>query len=139
MASRIGVLEAGRLVQIGTPRDIYEDPASVYVATRLGQPGINLLPRALFGDMAAPAQAATIGVRTEHVGLRRANGSAGGARGRIGWIEHLGDQNHLHLQLGEAAIVTLADPDSGLSVGDEVAIDLKAPLFFDAKGQRIRS
>ena len=55
LASRIGVINQGRLVQIGTPREIYEDPADIYVATRLGSPGINLLPRALFPDLAAPA------------------------------------------------------------------------------------
>ena len=38
MADRIGVIEKGRLVQIGTPREIYEDPLNIYVATRLGQP-----------------------------------------------------------------------------------------------------
>ena len=36
LATRIGVLERGRLVQVGTPREIYEDPVSMYVATRLG-------------------------------------------------------------------------------------------------------
>src|SRR5713226_9979142 len=36
MASRIGILEQGRLVQIGTPQEIYEDPVNIHVATRLG-------------------------------------------------------------------------------------------------------
>ena len=44
MASRIGVIEAGRLLQIGTPREIYENPINAHVAARLGQPAINLLP-----------------------------------------------------------------------------------------------
>jgi dihydroxyacetone kinase phosphoprotein-dependent L subunit len=47
MATRIGVLEQGRLVQVGTPQDVYEDPASTYVAARLGSPRINLIARAL--------------------------------------------------------------------------------------------
>jgi multiple sugar transport system ATP-binding protein len=38
MASRIGVIEKGRLAQVGSPRAIYRDPVNVYVATRLGQP-----------------------------------------------------------------------------------------------------
>ena len=141
MASRIGVMDAGRLVQIGTPREIYENPASTYVATRLGQPAINLLPRALLGDLAMPQQTATIGARTEHVRLTKANGVArGGAfgvSGSIKWVEHLGDQNHLHVTLGSAEIVTLADPDSGLDVGDLVSIELARPLFFGADGTRI--
>src|SRR5258707_1523424 len=44
MASRIGVIEQGVLIQLGSPRDIYANPQSVYVATRLGQPAINLIP-----------------------------------------------------------------------------------------------
>ena len=37
--TRIGVMDRGRLVQVGTPREIYENPLDVYVATRLGSPG----------------------------------------------------------------------------------------------------
>jgi multiple sugar transport system ATP-binding protein len=138
MASRIGVMEAGRLVQIGTPREIYENPVSTYVATRLGQPAINLLPRELLGEMPMPPGAATVGARTEHVRLAKANGAArASVTGWIKWVEHLGDQNHLHVTLGDADIVTLADPDSGLDVGDRVSIELAKPLFFAADGTRI--
>jgi multiple sugar transport system ATP-binding protein len=139
MASRIGVMDAGRLVQIGRPREIYENPVSTYVATRLGQPAINLLPRALLGEMPMPPGTATIGARTEHVRLRKANGarSARAVSGLIKWVEHLGDQNHLHVTLGDTDIVTLADPDSGLDVGDIVAIEFARPLYFGADGRRI--
>jgi len=137
MASRIGVMDAGRLVQIGTPREIYENPANAYVATRLGQPAINLLPRALLGEMTMPPETDTIGARTEHVRLTKANGGSRGVSGSIRGIEHLGDQNHLHVSLGDADIVTLADPDSGLEVGDLVTIELAKPLFFGADGMRI--
>ena len=44
MANRIGVINDGKLLQIGTPREMFEDPNSTYVAQRLGQPQINLLP-----------------------------------------------------------------------------------------------
>jgi multiple sugar transport system ATP-binding protein len=137
MASRIGVMDAGRLVQIGSPRDIYENPVSTYVATRLGQPAINLLPRALLGEMALPPGAATIGARTEHVRLAKSAGASGAVMGSIKWVEHLGDQNHLHVTLGNTDIVTLADPDSGLDVGDTVSIELSRPLYFGADGTRI--
>ncbi len=137
MASRIGVMEAGKLVQIGTPREIYENPVSTYVATRLGQPAINLLPREILGDMAVPPGAATVGARTEHVRLTKATTAHGAMLGAISWVEHLGDQNHLHVRLGGADIVTLADPDSGLDVGDQVHIELAKPLYFAADGTRI--
>jgi multiple sugar transport system ATP-binding protein len=139
MASRIGVMEAGRLVQVGTPREIYSDPATTYVATRLGLPGVNLLPRGIFPDLPAPSSAVTIGARTEHLRLAKANGHAHGLTGSLSWIEHLGDQNHLHIRLGDSEIVTLADPDTDLEVGDRVAIELARPLFFDAEGVRVRA
>jgi multiple sugar transport system ATP-binding protein len=138
LASRIGVINQGRLVQIGTPRMIYEDPADIYVATRLGSPGINLLPRALFPALEAPATAATIGVRTEHLAIAIAKAKNGAVTGKVNWIERLGDQNHLHIDVNQQQIVSLVDPDEGLGVGDEVAVSLRKPLFFAADGQRVR-
>ena len=44
MASQIGVIKDGELLQLGTPREIYENPNSRYVASRLGTPQINFLP-----------------------------------------------------------------------------------------------
>jgi multiple sugar transport system ATP-binding protein len=137
MASHIGVLDQGRLVQLGTPREIYQDPCNVHVATRLGSPPVNLVPRQLFPEMLAPGPAVTIGVRTEHVRIRK--GKNGRTGGRVRWIEHLGDQSHLHVRVGESAdVVTLVDPDADLAVGDEVSIEMLAPLFFDARGERVR-
>lgn len=136
LASRIGVIERGRLAQIGAPRAIYEDPASIYVATRLGSPSINLVPRSLFPDAPAPSEAETIGARTEHLAIGRAKN--GGAAGKVNWIERLGDQNHLHIDIAGQKIVSLVDPDEGLGVGDMVSVDLLRPLFFSADGQRVR-
>jgi multiple sugar transport system ATP-binding protein len=135
MANRIGVLDHGRLVQIGSPREIYELPRNVYVATRLGMPSINLLPPSAFPAHPAPAGTRTIGARTEHVGIARANG---GAHARVEWIEHLGDQNHLHVAVGEHRLVTLVDPAIDLAVGDAVDIALHKPLYFGADGERIQ-
>jgi len=140
LATRIGVLDRGKLVQLGSPREIYEQPANTYVATRLGSPGINLVSRTLLPHLPAPAAAATVGARTEHVRVRKA--ANGSALGRVRWIEHLGDANHLHLRVGNATagetdFVTLTDPATPLAVGDPVDIDFVAPLFFDARGERV--
>ena len=67
MATQVGVLDQGRLVQVGTPRDIYENPVSTYVASRLGLPRINLLPADMFAN--PPARATQIGLRPEHIAL----------------------------------------------------------------------
>ena len=137
MGTTIGVIDRGRLVQLGTPRQIYEDPVNTHVAARLGSPAVNLVPRSLFPHVPAPEKTATIGVRTEHVRIRKS--SDGPAMGRVTWIEHLGDQSHLHVAVADTDVVTLGDPDTGLAVGDAVELEMVAPLFFDARGERVRA
>jgi multiple sugar transport system ATP-binding protein len=132
MASRIGVIEGGALLQIGTPRQIYENPINAHVAARLGQPAINLLPAKIFPG--APPAAATIGARTEHLTIARGGGDVSATVTRI---EHLGDQSHLHLDLRGQGVVTLSDPEARLDAGDVVSLRLNNPLFFDAAGRRI--
>jgi len=135
MASRIGVVADGRLVQVGTPREVYERPCNVYVAGQLGTPAINLIPVGLLPALAAPAGTQTIGARTEQLRIRAANGST--PRGELKWVEHLGDQNHLHLEINGHPLVTLADPHSRWKAGDAVSVELAEPLYFDAAGMRI--
>jgi len=133
MASRIGVIEAGRLIQIGTPREIYENPINAYVAARLGQPTINLLPAALFAGT-PPRGAKTVGARTEHLTIAQ---GGGGVPATVTRIEHLGDQSHLHLDVGGQPVVTLSDPEANLGAGDVVSLSLNNALYFDADGGRI--
>ncbi|MDR6953926.1 multiple sugar transport system ATP-binding protein [Ancylobacter sp. 3268] len=141
MADRIGILAEGRLVQIGTPREIYTNPANLHVAARLGQPHINLMPADLLPGGAVPAGTRTIGARTEHLEISRARqGSAGlgpDGNAEVDWIEHLGDQNHLHIKVGGHKLVTLADPDLPVEAGDRISVRLKQPLYFGGDGQRL--
>lgn len=135
MADRIGILADGVLVQLGRPREIYENPANLHVAARLGQPHINLLPSDLLPGAQVPAGTETIGARTEHLEIKLANGHDGNAK--IDWVEHLGDQNHIHLLCGDRKLVSLADPMEPFKSGANVQLSLKNPLFFDASGERI--
>ncbi len=134
MAARIGVIRDGRLVQLGTPREIYESPCDLYVATRLGSPRINILPAELIPE-ATPRGAATIGVRTEHLKVTKPTGAD--LVGRVRRVEHLGDQNHVHIEYRGQALVTLADPHRPLSAGEDVGLSLVNPLYFDSAGRRI--
>ena len=102
------------------------------IAARLGQPAINLLPAALFAG--APAGARTVGARTEHLTIARGGGDV---QATVKRIEHLGDQSHLHLDLGGQPVVTLSDPEARLGAGDIVSLRLNKPLFFDADGGRV--
>ena len=73
MADRIGVMHEGALIQLGTPREIYERPNSAYVASRLGTPAINLIPAELLGSDKVPPQVRTVGLRTEHIRISSAD------------------------------------------------------------------
>ncbi|MGB0683205.1 MAG: ABC transporter ATP-binding protein [Magnetovibrionaceae bacterium] len=129
MATDVGVLDEGRLVQFGTPREIYENPVSLYVAGRLGLPRINVLPADIFAG--APTGAASIGLRPEHIQQGE------GKPAEVLRIEHLGDQSRLHLRIEGHDIVTLTDVHTDLEPGDRIAIQPRNALYFDASGARI--
>ncbi|HEY6135200.1 MAG TPA: ABC transporter ATP-binding protein [Rubrivivax sp.] len=138
LANRIGVLERGMLVQVGTPQQIYRDPVSSYVAARLGTPRINLLPRAAVGQLDAPPAAATVGVRPDATRVAQANGhDSGHVKAVVRRVEHLGDQKHVYMALPGTELVTTCHDVSGLEPGTAVSVEFTAPLFFDAAGQRI--
>jgi multiple sugar transport system ATP-binding protein len=129
MATHVGVLDQGKLVQFGSPREIYEDPVSIYAASRLGSPKINILPAETFPG--APNRATSIGLRPEHIGLGE------GTEVDVIRVEHLGDQTRLHLNIGGLPLITLTDAHTGLSKGDSIAVSPQDPLYFDANGVRI--
>ena len=137
MASRIGVIREGELLQLGTPREIYERPSDRYVASRLGTPQINFLPAALIPEMPTPSGTEAIGIRTEHLQIKARNG--GGIVGRVHRVEHLGDQNHVYLEYRGQTLITLADPHQPLAAGQDVELRLVDPLYFDSAGRRIAS
>ena len=120
MADRIGILADGVLVQIGTPRDDLH---------RAGQSACRR-PARPAGDQPAAGRACcpmpprrrapkTIGARTEHLTIEKsANGHADGT---VDWVEHLGDQNHLHVTVKDRKLITLTDPDTpARTKGDQV-------------------
>jgi ABC-type sugar transport systems, ATPase components len=129
MATHVGVLDKGRLVQFGPPREIYEQPVSIYAASRLGQPRINVLPAEVFGG--APEGAQTIGLRPEQI--RQGDGE----ESRVERVERLGDQTRLHLRFKSHDIVTVTDAHTELKPGDRVKIRPEKPFYFDASGARL--
>lgn len=129
MATHIGVLDEGRLVQFGEPREIYENPVSIYAASRLGQPRINILPAEIFGH--APANAASIGLRPEQIFQGE------GEESTVKRVEHLGDQTRLHLSFKGNDLISVTDAHTDLKPNDIVLIRPEQPFFFDANGARI--
>ncbi|MDZ5697885.1 ABC transporter ATP-binding protein [Chelativorans sp. M5D2P16] len=129
MATHVGVLDHGRLAQFGSPRDVYENPVSVYAASRLGQPRINLLPADIFAG--APTGARTIGLRPEHI----VQGE--GEESSVVRVERLGDQTRLHLAFKQHDLVTVTDPHTSLKPGDVVKVRPQDAYYFDADGARV--
>ena len=129
MATEVGVLDHGKLVQFGSPREIYENPVSIYVASRLGQPRINILPADVFAG--APAGAESIGLRPEQIAQGKGEDS------RVERVEHLGDQTRLHLKFKGHDLVTVTNAHTGLASGDTLKIKPEKPFYFDASGARV--
>jgi multiple sugar transport system ATP-binding protein len=133
MASRIGILERGRLVQVGTPQEIYERPVNAYVATRLGSPAINVLPIGALPANDAPSDAVSVGARTEHLELTPADDGAA----EIVRVEHLGSENFLHLSINGHRLVALSPPERRWRAGCRATVALRRPLYFDAAGRTL--
>lgn len=130
MATHVGVLDEGKLIQVGSPREIYENPVSIYAASRLGQPRINILPADVFNG--APSRADRIGLRPEQIVQGK------GEVSRVTRVEHLGDQTRLHLSFKNHDLVTVTDAHTRLRSGDIVKIEPYKPFYFGADGARIQ-
>ena len=129
MATHVGVLDHGKLIQFGTPREIYENPVSIYSASRLGQPRINILPADVFAG--APKLASKIGLRPEQI----VQGE--GEESFVKRVEHLGDQTRLHLSFKNHDLITVTDAHTKLAAGNIVKIRPEKPFYFDANGARV--
>jgi multiple sugar transport system ATP-binding protein len=133
MATRIGILDRGRLIQVDTPREVYERPVNAYVAARLGSPAINLLPIGALPSVDAPHAAATVGARTEHIELTPSDSGPA----EVVMVEHLGSENFLHVRVHGQHVVTLAPADREWRPGHRAQVALRRPLYFDASGRTL--
>ena len=149
MADRIVVMNAGGVEQEGTARDLYERPATLFVATFVGSPPINLFDGVAAGnavkvrDATLPLQSpaageVVVGIRPETV---RANGS--GMPARIAAVEPMGREVLYTAECGIGPIRFVeAGADARLVEGETVALDY-APrdvlLFDKASGKRLET
>ena len=99
LADRIVVLRAGKVEQVGSPMELYNNPANTFVAGFIGSPQMNFLDAVALG--LAPGK---VGVRPEHLGLSRQGGQISGT---VSHIEKLG---------GETLVYAMADPHGLLTV-----------------------
>ncbi|RKP51841.1 ABC transporter ATP-binding protein [Pararobbsia silviterrae] len=132
LADRIVVLDGGRVQQIGTPRELYEQPSNRFVAGFVGSPKMNLIE----GEEARRDGASAIGIRPEDIRLvdRDARWS-----GEIRHMEYLGADTYLFVHSPEAGDVTVrASGHAAFAIGHRVGL---APvpakvLRFDEHGRR---
>ena len=136
MSDRIGVMSAGKLQQVGNPKDIYNHPVNRFVASFIGE--TNFLPATRDGDMyrldcgikiAAPASQAarvTLTVRPEQVRLV-AETEADALPAKITNLVYFGTDTHCHVSLpdGTEVVARLQSPatgDANLAIGQSVGL-----------------
>lgn len=163
MGHRIAVLKDGDLQQVGTPLELYETPANLFVANFIGTPPMNFLdgtlsadatmvtgdgfefPLAGIGLKAASGRGGSqvkLGIRPEH--LKDRPGEAGGptaaVRLRARLIETLGHEVQVHGRLGDATLVAKVDPHNRPEIDEEIDLVLELDrmhLFDVATGRRL--
>ena len=131
LADKIGVLKEGKIVQIGTPEEIYENPNSIYVSQRLGSPKINVLPGSLFD---INENISTFGVRPENILL-----GSGKYSGKIISIENLGSETVVAINFEGHEVLSSIQGIYKSSINETINFDinLNKVLKFDKKGNRI--
>ena len=155
LADRMIVMNAGMVEQIGRPIDVYEDPASLFVAGFIGSPAMNFLPGKRAGDAvdvggempiplpaelrAAAPGAITVGVRPEH--LETGEGPGPVFRFKVDTVEALGADSLVHGTLGSGSLVARVDGHATPEPGAGLAFHVRSGklYFFDsASGKRLR-
>jgi len=116
MADKIVVLRAGVVEQVGSPMDLYRNPANMFVAGFIGSPKMNFL----HGQFAQKWDAHAIGVRPEHMTL---SSETGEWKGTVGIAEHLGADTFLYITLEDGTQITVrAEGENLLKHGDTVYV-----------------
>ena len=146
LGTRVAVMNEGRVEQVGPPLEVYRRPETVFVATFVGSPAMNLLPADLLPavrhDGSAPPAGATLGVRPHD--LTVASAGAGDTDALVDVVEPRGSELLLYLRLGGTGkgpeIRAITPPD--LQVAPDQVVGLRfdrARLhFFDqGSGRRL--
>jgi ABC-type sugar transport system ATPase subunit len=148
LADRVAVFMDGRIVQVGSPREIFRRPAQVSVAGFIGTPPMNLLQATWRGrevviDGAAhPVDVETPEPREVTLGVRpgELRVAPSGLRARVDYIEELGDHSVVDLRAGGQRLKWKADGHPELREGQDAVLAFApgaAHLFDRASGERL--
>jgi ABC-type sugar transport system ATPase subunit len=137
MSDRVVLLNEGRIQQIGTPEELYRRPASVYAATFLGAPPMNILPRAdaersgLFAGL--PHGELLVGVRPEEVKV------GSGREAAVTLVEPVGPHTILTLDVAGASLRAVVPGTWGGGAACKVEVPPGSVHLFDAAaGARLK-
>jgi len=151
LGSRIAVLQAGRLLQLGPPLEVFQRPATDFVAGFIGSPAMNLVAgevragRFESGGFSVPLRLAEngrvrVGVRPHDVALHRGRpGPAASGRAelaaRVAFVEALGTQTVVECDLGGARLTASVEGPQIWREGEEVAVSIRLAALhvFDAQ------
>ena len=100
LADKIVVLNGGVVEQVGSPMELYNKPANLFVAGFIGSPQMNFIDAERLGDV----QAKTIGIRPEHITISR---DSGDWAGKVIHAEHLGADTILYLDTENIGFLTV--------------------------------
>ena len=133
LADKIVVLQGGRVEQVGSPMDLYNDPDNLFVAGFIGSPAMNFLDTKLF-DL--PAEVKTVGLRPESISLA----DTGQISGKVSHLEHLGADTNVYVKIGEGLITVRILGQEEYQVGTTVHLDFATDdmFLFDSDDKRIR-
>ena len=150
LADRVVIMQAGRIMQVGSPEDVYNHPANTFVAGFIGSPAMNLVegrivdgvfeaPNVAIDGFTLPDGPVTLGFRAEDAQVVAA-GSDRGAEAPIYSVELLGDTTMITIRSGEALVAVKTDKDYRAEIGAPVgfAIDPSICHLFSAEtGERL--
>ena len=133
MADKIVVLRAGVVEQVGSPLELYRNPANEFVAGFIGSPRMNILPGGVLGQNAHKA-----GVRPEHIVISR-EAVPGALEGVAGVTEHLGSDTFVRVETNGAQLMARAAGEFPVHAGDHVWLMPEADKLhrFDEAGRTL--
>jgi sn-glycerol 3-phosphate transport system ATP-binding protein len=145
LADRLVVMNAGHIEQVGTPTELYERPATLFVAGFIGSPPMNFIERAaLPADDAARIDAgspgvASIGIRPDAINRASSGNPELAMAATIELVEPVGAESHVHLRWNDQMLVAQMRGPLPARDGEPITVhaDLGAIHRFDAEGRRI--
>lgn len=139
MADKVVLMRAGRIEQHGSPAELYERPASTFVAGFIGCPAMNLLPGSA-ARAGNPTDAVLIGVRPEHIAVCE---PGRGLPAQLETIEYLGAESMLICRHDDAHRITVRMPGRVTAgIGERVGLVWPADAehrFAREHGHRVAS